>query len=120
MSSIHLTLSNGILIFIEGNKKNGEEWHTAYKWQSDKFIEMMEFGTMKSMGAPNPLTLTEPFTHRGTNYRFRIIDDWGPCYIENMTTHKIREIKYFHLESSSEKFPYSEPKYKAVSIKKTY
>ena len=31
MSSPHLTISDGVLIFIEGNKEGGKEWFTAHK-----------------------------------------------------------------------------------------
>jgi len=49
------------------------------------------------MGMPNPITLTEPFTNGDYQYQFKIINDWNPCYIINMTTGKVREIKYLPL-----------------------
>ena len=92
---VSLTLTDGLIILIKGDNK--DEWHTAYDWQSREFIKVMEFGSMKSMGAPNPRTETKPFTHRGIKYIFIIIDDWGPCYIKNMQSGREREIKYFEL-----------------------
>ena len=32
-----------------------------------------------------------------SNHQFKIIDDWKPCYLINMTTGKEREIKYIKL-----------------------
>ena len=62
-----------------------------------KFIEVMKFGTMKSMCSPNPTEYTPLFKHNGMTYRFIIDDDWGPCWIKNMTTKKKRKIVYFEL-----------------------
>ena len=92
---VSLTLTDGLIVLIKGDNK--DEWHTAYDWQTREFIKAMEFGTMKSMGIPNPRTETKPFSHRGITYRFIIIDDWGPCYIKNMQSGREREIKYFEL-----------------------
>ena len=93
----NLTFTNGYMIFVQGDKYN---WYSARKWQADKFIEVMRFGTMKSMGMPNPREETEPFQKNGFQYRFIILNDWGPCYLENMTTKKQREVKYIELEDS--------------------
>ena len=90
-----LKLTEGIVVLVESDKKG--EWHTAYEWQANEFIKAMEFGTMKSMGHPNPRTETNPFKHRGIRYNFIIIDDWGPCYIKNIDSGREREIKYFEL-----------------------
>ena len=87
--------TTGLLVWIEGDKKG--EWYTAKDWQYNRFIISMQFGTMKTMGYPNLLEKTEPFTQDKYKYRFHIHNDWNPCYIENMTTKKIREIKYFEL-----------------------
>ena len=92
---VQLKLTNGIIVLIKGDNK--DEWFTAYDWQTREFIKAMEFGTMKSMGIPNPRTETSPFIHRGIQYKFIIIDDWGPCYIKNMQSGREREIKYFEL-----------------------
>ena len=54
----------------------------------------MKFGTMKSMGYPNPLTESEIFSENGYNYQFEIHNDWGPCYIKNLDTNKKRQITY--------------------------
>ena len=90
-----LKLTEGVVVLIESDKKG--EWFTAYDWQANEFIKAMEFGTMKSMGIPNPRTETRPFKHRGINYQFIIIDDWGPCYIKNIDSGRERKIKYFEL-----------------------
>lgn len=93
-----VTFSDGILILVEGDgHTNGTEWNTAYDWQQLQFMRAMEFGTMKSMGAPNPITYSEPFHKNGFKYRFEIHDDWKPVYLENMTTKKKRRIQYFHI-----------------------
>ena len=88
-----LTFTDGLLILIEGDTKN--QWWKAMKWQSEQFIEDMEFGTMKSMGFPNEIKYCKPFKHGNYLYRFIIKNDWGPCYIENMITKKRRRILYF-------------------------
>jgi hypothetical protein len=90
--------TSGCLIFIKGDKP--DEWFSALPWQQEKFMEVMRFGTTKSMCYPNPITLTKPFTKGSFNYRFKIINDWNPCYLMNMTTGKEREVKYFKLCSS--------------------
>jgi len=90
-----VVFTSGYLIIVEGNKS--DEWNDALPWQEEKFMEAMDFGSMKSMGIPNPITLTEPFTNGDFQYQFKIINDWNPCYIINMTTGKVREIKYLPL-----------------------
>ena len=87
--------TTGLLVWIEGDNKN--EWFYALDWQFNEFVKVMKFGTMKSMCYPNPLEKTEPFIHGQYKYRFHIHNDWNPCFIENMTTKKVREIKYFEL-----------------------
>ena len=93
MSSV--TFTNGLIIMVEADKRG--EWFQALPWQEKKFIEAMRFGSMKSMGRPNPMEYTQEFTHNGMKYRFIIEDDWGPCWIENMTTKRKRKIVYFEL-----------------------
>lgn len=87
--------TSGYLIFIQGDEPN--QWYPALPWQQEKFMEVMKFGSMKSMGIPNPITLTEPFTNGSFEYQFKIINDWKPCYLINMTTGKEREVKYIKL-----------------------
>ena len=93
MSSV--TFTNGLIIMVEADKRG--EWFQALPWQEKKFIEFMGFGSMKSMGIPNPIEYTPKFTHNGMKYRFIIENDWGPCWIENMTTKRKRKIVYFEL-----------------------
>ena len=99
--SIHksLTFSNGYLIFVEGDNPNGLEWWLAKDWQKQEFMKAIQFGTMKSMGQPHPVTKSEPFRcmDNGFTYRFIILNDWEPVYLENMDTKKQREIKYIDL-----------------------
>ena len=90
-----ITFTNGLIVLVEADRKG--EWFKALPWQQEKFIEVMKFGTMKSMGRPNPTEYTPQFKHNGMTYRFIIDDDWGPCWIENMTTKKKRKIVYFEL-----------------------
>ena len=54
---------------------------------------------MKSMCYPNPVTESDPFKcdENGFTYKFIILDDWGPVFLENIDTGKQREVKYFHL-----------------------
>jgi len=92
------SFSNGILILVEGDKPNKMQWWKATNWQSSEFIKAMRFGTMKSMGGyPVPIEYTTPFTVNTFTYRFIIENEWGPCYIENMTTTKKRQIIYTEL-----------------------
>jgi len=90
-----VVFTSGNLIIVEGN--NPDEWLPALPWQGENFIKAINLGSMKSMGIPNPITLTEPFTNGDFQYQFKIINDWNPCYIINMTTGKVREIKYLPL-----------------------
>lgn len=95
--------TTGLLVWVEGDKK--DEWFYALDWQFKEFVKVMKFGTMKSMCYPNPLEKTEPFKHGLYEYRFHIYNDWNPCFIENMTTKKVREIKYFELGKSKSDCP---------------
>ena len=92
-----MSYPSGYKIFVEADIAG--TWWDAKSWQKKEFIKAMKFGTMKSMGIPNPLTETVAFKckENGFTYRFRIINDWGPIYVENMDTKKQREIKYIHL-----------------------
>lgn len=104
--------TSGLLVWVEGDKKG--EWYTANDWQYKKFVDAIEFGTMKTMGYPNPLVRTEPFKNGVYMYRFHIHNDWNPCFIENMTTKKIREIKYFQLGISAHSYNEVSPLKKSV------
>ena len=85
-------MTSGLMILVEGDEP--DEWFSAIEWQRRRFLEVMRFGTMKSMGQPNPKEETDIFKHGNFEYRFIIYDDWGPCFIKNMTTGKEREIIY--------------------------
>lgn len=90
------TFKTGTLIFVEGDRV--DEWWQAHDWQVKEFLKAMRFGEMKSMGGcPIPPEYTEKFVHGGFEYRFTIIDGYNPCYINNLTTGKTREIKFYHL-----------------------
>lgn len=96
------SFTNGLLILVEGDISERSKdaktiWHTAFEWQAREFIKAMEFGTMKSMGIPNPLIYSNTFKNNGFSYRFNIHDDWNPVYIENLTTGKKRRIQYFYI-----------------------
>ena len=98
----NIKLSDGIVVFVEAN--NSGEWFMAKDWQKEKFIEIMEFGTMKTMGYPNPYTESQIFIAPNKyEYKFHIYNDWGPVYIENINTKKKREIKYFELFKNDSK-----------------
>jgi hypothetical protein len=90
-----VVFTSGYLIFVEGDETG--KWFPALPWQAQKFMEVMEFGSMKSMCMPNPITLSDPFTNDVYQYQFKIINDWNPCYLINMTTSKEREVKYIKL-----------------------
>ena len=90
-----VTFTNGLVILVEADRRG--EWFQALPWQEKKFIEVMRFGTMKSMCFPNPIEYSPEFSHNGMKYRFVIENDWGPCWIENMTTKRKRKIVYFEL-----------------------
>ena len=76
------TFKSGYMIYVQTDKPTGDEWWKATKWQEEEFMKAMEFGTMKSMGAPNPITESEPFKckENGFNYKFIILNDWGPVF----------------------------------------
>ena len=69
----------------------------------------MKFGTMKSMCYPNPVTESDPFKcdENGFTYKFIILNDWGPVYLENMDTGTQREVKYLELIKYSENQAYA-------------
>lgn len=87
--------TKGMLVLVEGDRK--DTWYLAQDWQHKEFIKAMEFGTMKSMGAPNPQTFTEKFTKNSFTYRFEIINDWGPVYLINLNTNKKRQVRYYNI-----------------------
>ena len=93
-----LKFTSGMLLLVEGDRK--DTWYLAQDWQHEEFIKAMEFGTMKTMGAPNPQTFTEKFTKNSFNYRFEILNDWGPVYLINLDTNKKRQIKYFNINKN--------------------
>ena len=99
-----LTISNGMIVLVESDNKG--EWWPALPWQFDTFVSAMEFGTMKSMGGHyvDSYEHTKPFIKDNMKYRYVIKNDWGPCWIENLTTNKKRKIKYFELGESKEIF----------------
>ena len=108
-----LIFTDGLLILVEGDKKN--EWFNAKIWQAEEFIKAMKFGTMKSMCYPNPYVQTKIFNSpNNCQYRFHIYNDWGPVYIENINTKKKREIKYFEIFRSKSETP----KFELSNIKK--
>jgi hypothetical protein len=114
MDKMSLTFSEGLLILIEGDNNN---WYNARDWQAKEFIEAMKFGTMKSMGHPNPRTETDIFKIGRFKYQFIILNDWGPCYLKNIDTGKEREIKYLELQSSNKNYVFSEEAIYPVKIK---
>ena len=93
-----VTLTSGTVVFVEADEKN--KWWLAEDWQTTRFLEAIQFGTMKSMGGlySEVEEITKEFKHNGFNYHFIIKNHWGPCYIKNLTTGKTRELQYFHLK----------------------
>lgn len=87
-------VTSGLLVLIEGDVKG--QWFTAEEWQYTNFLGVIDLGTMKTMGGYQCPTVekTKPFIYNNFKYRFHIHNHWNPCFIENMTTKKIREIKY--------------------------
>jgi hypothetical protein len=107
---------DSMIILIEGDCVD-IPWYNAKKWQRDKFTEALQWGTMKSMGRPNPYELSPVFSHEGFRYRFIIYDDWNPCFIVNLTTGRIREVKYFSLQKERFQF-FNEDEFKELGISK--
>ena len=101
------TFTDGLIILVESDKKG--EWWSALKWQQDEFIKAMRFGTMKSMCFPNPIEYSDKFKHDSMEYRVIIENDWGPCWIENLTTKKKRRIQYFELGNIYKKTNFDNP-----------
>lgn len=97
--------TKGMLVLVQGDKK--DYWFLAKDWQHEEFIKAMQFGTMKSMGAPNPQTLTDKFKKNGFNYRFEVINDWGPVYLINLDTNKKRQIRYFNIPKTNDTDEYN-------------
>ena len=56
----NIKMSDGIVVFVEAD--NVGEWFMAKDWQKKHFFEIMDFGSMKSMGYPNPYTESKIFT----------------------------------------------------------
>ena len=109
---MNIIFSDGLVIFVEADKKN--DWFQATEWQKREFIRVMEFGTIKSMGFPNPHVETKVFTAPNNGqYKFHIYNDWGPVYIENIHTKKKREVKYFKLFKTND----TDCQYKPSKIK---
>jgi hypothetical protein len=113
MPSTIITISEGIIVLIESDKKG--EWWVAQHWQSERFIKAMEFDRMKSMGGgPIPSEKTESFAYNGFIYHFILEFENGapPCYIVNESSGKKREIKYFDLNSGRFEIPVVSSKFK--------
>ena len=107
---------DGMIVLIEGDCID-LPWYNAKKWQRDKFTEALQWGTMKSMGRPNPYELSPVFAHDGFRYRFIIYDDWNPCFMVNLTTGRIREVKYFSLRKERFQF-FDEDEFKELGVSK--
>ena len=107
---------DGMIVLIEGDCPD-IPWYNAKKWQRDKFTEALQWGTMKSMGRPNPYELSPVFAHDGFRYRFIIYDDWNPCFMVNLTTGRIREVKYFSLRKERFQF-FDEDEFKELGVSK--
>ena len=105
---------NGMIVLIEGDCAE-IPWYNAKKWQRDKFTEALQWGTMKSMGAPNSYELSPIFSQEGFRYRFIIYNDWNPCFLVNLTTGSIREVKYFSLQPERFEF-FNEDEFKQLGI----
>ena len=93
--------SKNLVVYIEGDKKS-MPWYLALDWQREEFMKALQWGTMKSMGAPNDYEISKEFEKNGFKYKFVIFNDWNPCFLINLTTKKIREVKY--LEMKKERF----------------
>ena len=90
-----------LVVYIEGDTKD-KPWYIALDWQRKEFMKALQWGTMKSMGAPNDVEISKEFEKNGFKYKFVIFNDWNPCFMINLTTKKIREVKY--LEMKKERF----------------
>ena len=94
-----MSFGNGYLVFVEGDNN---DWWNALSWQKEEFIKFMAFGTMKTMSIPNEITYSNTFKKNGFTYRFIVINDWGPVYLENINTKKQREFKYVELKRNND------------------
>ena len=90
---------DGLIVLIEGNNPD-KPWFNALPWQRDEFSKALQWGSMKSMCYPNEYSVSKPFEKDGFKYRFVIFDDWNPCFMINLTTKKIREVKYIKINKS--------------------
>lgn len=92
-----MSFASGYMVFVEGDNN---DWWNALPWQKEELIKAMDFGTMKSMCYPNPVTKKTPFNKNGFKYRFIIINDTGPVFLQNMDTKKTREVRYVCLANA--------------------
>ena len=108
--------TDGMIVLIEGDCPD-IPWYNAKKWQRDEFTKALQWGTMKSMGRPDPYELSPVFAQDGFRYRFVIYDAWNPCFLVNITTGTIREVKYFNLQKERFQF-FDEDGFKELGISK--
>tara|TARA_Y100000590_G_scaffold267852_1_gene300791 strand:+ start:10248 stop:10646 length:399 start_codon:yes stop_codon:yes gene_type:complete len=94
----HMTKDN-LVIFIEGDNN---QWHSAFEWQKKEFNKVLKYGTMKSMGGLySPIYETSNIIMKnGYRYQFVIFNHWNPCFLVNLDTKKIREVKYYEISKS--------------------
>jgi len=99
---------DGLIVLIEGDNPQ-KPWFNALKWQRDEFTKALQYGSMKSMCFPGNYEISKVFEKDGFKYRFVIFNDWNPCFMINLTTKKIREVKY--IEINKTKFGFFEDEY---------
>ena len=94
----HLTEDN-LFILIEGDNN---QWHSAFEWQKKEFTKLLQYGTMKSMGGLYSPTYetSKVIKINGFRYIFVIFNHWNPCFLVNLDTKKIREVKYYEISKS--------------------
>ena len=74
-----------MIVYVEGDTKD-KPWYIALDWQRKEFMKALQWGTMKSMGAPNDVQISKEFEKNGFKYKFVIFNDWNPCFMINLTT----------------------------------
>ena len=99
--SQNFTVQSGILVFVEGNKKEDGLLQKC----KNEFFKVMEFGTMKSWEFLTHMLKLQFLLHHTGQY-VSYLHYWGPVYIENIHTKKKREVKYFQLYKTHEDIEY--------------
>lgn len=86
---------SGYVVFVQSDIKG--KWWLALDWQKKRFMDAMQFGTMKSMGYPVEFEETDMFAEQGHRYKIEIYDETKAVLV-NLDTDKRREFRYSNLD----------------------